>query len=278
MKKRIFLCAAAAVLLLTVFPSAAERITQEYTYGGTDTVVSVRDTVIKDLNEIPETVGVDFLFRGENVEFFLDYSMIYHDLTRFIDYNEAGDVIGYRDFTAAVEIGDAREVSRLPDALRTEGGYFLDFADGETYPGLMRMTVRLGEGAAGPMLLYTVENSGEEISLVPAANGFYPGEDGTLTLCVTESHDYLVLPKTQDGTAEAAASPYIRQALIEYDDGGETVRAVLKILLIVLLVLVGIGVCVLIGYLAYRFTRPRRKAEKSGKKSLPAPGKNTRKD
>ena len=228
------------------------RVTKTYQYTKENAVVSVKDTVIRDLNEVTEISPVDFIFEGEGVTFVIPYENIYRETAKYINYDEEGNVVGYRDFTAAVTVTDVADTAALPASLHVCDGCFLDFADGESYPGLTRLSAELGKEYGGKTVsIYTVTGEGDGISLCPAVKGLFLSVDGVLSLDVTESHDYLVLVGDT-----AAADKYVYPVVMRDDPGLGTVP-------IILIAVGAVVLCAIVAWIAVRFTSPKRMIERA---------------
>jgi len=146
-------------------------------------------------------------------------------------------------------------------ALSGAAAYYIDFRDGDLYPGTAVVTVALADIAdpAAAYLLYEVVPDG---TLRAIADGLSLGNDGMLSLTLTEAHDFLLAAASEETAAALSAYAYVP----DYE-AADSFFAGANIGWIVFFVLVGLALAGLVIYLVtVKIMMKRRKQQK---KALP---------
>ncbi len=210
----------------------------------------------------------DIRIEGERASFHFFYENIFRSTEKWRAFSASVGVLPLGDAGAAVS-------QDIVSALNGENAYFIDFRDGDHYPGTASVTVRADDvvDASAVYALYeyvpgviaSEETAGKPASVRPIARGLSLGADGALALTLTEAHDYLLVAQSE--TDADALTAYVYTP--DYDAGGGFFAGA-NIGWIVFFVLVGLG---LVGLVIYLVTvKVIMKRRKNRKKALPASG------
>ena len=215
MKRILFVGALLSMLLLFCFPAAA--LAEETAFGATEPQRSERgedDAVTKyysftvsapgvhteqlffdGMNAEDNDTPVHFVLQAENFSLRFSYELLYRNIGK------------YADFTMQCTLRELREDTGLSRRLCEKlgaSGVYLDFPDGEHYPGIATLSVPLAHFAGQRVSLWRiVQSESGEKSLAPVADSILLDEKATLRIDVTESHDYLAVKA--DAARDAAA-------------------------------------------------------------------------
>ncbi len=207
----------------------------------------------------------DIRIESPDAVFHFFYENIFRSTEKWHSFSSAVGVLPLADAGAAVS-------AEIMGALSGETAYFVDFRDGDVYPGTASVTVR-GDGVFDPSAVYALyeyvpgviaseETAGKAASVRPIARGLSLGADGALALTMTEAHDYLLV--VQSETDADALTAYVYTP--EYDAGGGFFAGA-NIGWIVFFVIVGLGLIGLVIYLVtVKVLLKRRKKAVSVKK------------
>ena len=203
----------------------------------------------------------DIRIEGERAVFHFFYENIFRSTEKWRAFSSAVGVMPLTDAGSAVS-------AEIAGALGGEAAYFIDFRDGDVYPGTASVTVR-ADDVVDPAATYALyeyipgviaseDVAGTAASVRPIANGLSVGEDGCVAFTLTEAHDYLLIAQTE--TAAAALSAYVYTP--DYDAGGGFFAGA-NIGWIVFFVIVGLALAGLVIYLVtVKVIMKRRKAQK----------------
>ena len=189
----------------------------------------------------------DIRIEGPHAVFHFFYENIFRSTEKWHSFSSAVGVLPLADAKASVS-------AEIAGALTGETAYFVDFRDGDFYPGTASVTVH-GDGVLDPAAVYALyeyvpgviaseETAGKAASVRPIARGLSLGADGALALTLTEAHDYLLV--VQSETDADALTAYVYTP--DYDAGGGFFAGA-NIGWIVFFVLVGLGLAGLVIYL-----------------------------
>ena len=142
-------------------------------------------------------------------------------------------------------------------ALSGAAAYYIDFRDGDLYPGTAVVTVALADIAdlTAAYLLYEVEPDG---TLRAIADGLSLGTDGMLSLTLTEAHDFLLVTAAEETAAALSAYAYVPD--YEVEDGffaGANIGWIVFFIVLGLLL-----VCGAVYLITVRVIKKKRKAAK----------------
>lgn len=206
----------------------------------------------------------DIRIEGERASFTFFYENIFRSTEKWRAFSAAVGVLPLTDASDAVtaEIRSA-----------AGSGYFIDFRNGDVYPGTASVSVRVGDviPADGSYALYEYipgvlsEDTETAVppSVRPIARGLSLGADGCVSFTLTEAHDYLLIPDTEG--AVGALSAYAYQPQYAADAG---FFAGANVGWIVFFAVVGLA---LIGLVIYLVTvKVIMKRRKQQEKALPA--------
>ncbi len=189
----------------------------------------------------------DIRIEGVRASFHFFYENIFRSTEKWRSFSSAVGVLPLTEAGAAVS-------AEIAGALTGETAYFVDFRDGDFYPGTASVTVSC-DGVLDPSAVYALyeyvpgliaseETAGKAASVRPIARGLSLGADGALALTLTEAHDYLLV--VQSETDADALTGYVYTP--EYDAGGGFFAGA-NIGWIVFFVIVGLGLVGLVIYL-----------------------------
>ncbi len=254
----LLLCA--MLLPMTAFASDTPEV---LTYSYTDDAPEV-DTQSLFLSVYEEVC--DIRIEGTRASFHFFYENIFRSTEKWHNFSSAVAVLPLKDAGAALS-------SEIAGALNGETAYFVDFRDGDIYPGTASVTVRADDvlDASAVYALYeyvpgiiaSEETAGTAASVRPIARGLSLGADGALSLTLTEAHDYLLV--AQSDTDAGALTAYVYTP--DYDAGGGFFAGA-NIGWIVFFVIVGLGIaCLVIYFVTVGVLMKRRK---NRKKAIPA--------
>ena len=260
--KRIFsavLAATLAVLMLAV-PAAvhASDTPEVLTYTYTDDAPEVDAGQL--FLPIYEKV-CDIRIEGERAVFHFFYENIFRSTEKWRTFSAA---VGVKPLS---EAGDAVS-SEISGALGGANAYFIDFRDGDVYPGTASVTVRTDDIADTsavyalyeyiPGVTASEDTAARPAQVRPIANGLSVGEDGCVSFTMTEAHDYLLAVQSEETVSALTAYVYTP----DYDAGGGFFAGA-NIGWIVFFVIVGLGFAGLVIYLVtVKVIMKRRKAQK----------------
>ena len=222
------------------------------------------------LSEEDETVDVDILIHGQGAEFYFSYDSIFRNTGR------------WGTFTAQITVTEPKNgvlPKEIKDALTNTSALYLDFADGEHYPGTARVTVFLPEVFAQTRVdvyevLTQTDGSTEEeteqtkettqtdegdktdrddkvssdtsdVSLSPIATDLLLGDDAAFVQMLTESHDYLLVPANAGEEIDSLLAQYCRDVVISTPTSPFQGVSVTALILLGILVLFLIGALIL---------------------------------
>ena len=245
-----------SVLLLAAcllcLPAAAKGgiETRAYSYSADAPEVDVYEVFLP----VYEADAVDIELSGDNADWYFYYENVYRNTEKWMN------------FSSAVTVDTA---PALPGALSAALGgtkaVLLDFCDNDLYPGPAEVTVHAGLPAA-PCALYEYVTNGTEVSLIPVVRALTPSADGSVTLTLTEAHDFLVLSSPDDAVT-AALDAFTPSVSVENTaDTGTVIRTVVFTVLAAL-ILAGLLCLVTVKLL---------KAKRDAKKKLPAKASGTK--
>lgn len=206
----------------------------------------------------------DIRIEGERAAFHFFYENIFRSTEKWRTFSAAVGVKPLSEAGAAVS-------SEIAGALSGEAAYFIDFRDGDVYPGTASVSVRADDivSASETYMLYeyipgvttSEESAARPAQVRPIASGLSVGADGCIAFTLTEAHDYLLVEQSE--TAASALTAYAYTP--DYDAGGGFFAGA-NIGWIVFFVIVGLG---LIGLVIYLVTvKVILKRRKQQKKSL----------
>ncbi len=226
MKRIHFVGALPSLLLLFRFPAAAladgtvfgqtepqrseqtedGAVTKYYTFASSAPGVHTEQLFFDGMNAEDSNTPVHFDLQAENFSLRFSYDLLYRNIGKYADFT--------MQCTLRELCGDTGLSRRLCEKLG-ESGLYLDFPDGEHYPGIATLTVPLARFAGQRVSLWRiVQNESGEKSLAPAADSILLDAKGTLRIDVTESHDYLVVESAAAHDAAALLSAGVRPIVL----------------------------------------------------------------
>lgn len=254
----------------TTEQSQTETVCKEYTIQPESVQVDSNQLFSQALSEEDETVDVDILIHGQGAEFYFSYDSIFRNTGR------------WGTFTAQVTVTEPKNgvlPKEIKDALTNTSALYLDFADGEHYPGTARVTVFLPEVFAQTRVdvyevLTQTDGSTEEeteqteettqadeadktdtngkassdtsdVSLSPIATDLLLGDDAAFVQMLTESHDYLLVPANAGEEIDSLLAQYCRDVVIATPTSPFQGVSVTALILLGILVLFLIGALIL---------------------------------
>lgn len=254
----------------TTEQSQTETVCKEYTIQPESVQVDSNQLFSKALSEEDETVDVDILIHGQGAEFYFSYDSIFRNTGR------------WGTFTAQVTVTEPKNgvlPKEIKDALTNTSALYLDFADGEHYPGTARVTVFLPEVFAQTRVdvyevLTQTDGSTEEeteqkkettqtdegdktdrddkvssdtsdVSLSPIATDLLLGDNAAFVQMLTESHDYLLVPANAGEEIDSLLAQYCRDVVIATPTSPFQGVSVTALILLGILVLFLIGALIL---------------------------------
>lgn len=254
----------------TTEQSQTETVCKEYTIQPESVQVDSNQLFSQALSEEDETVDVDILIHGQGAEFYFSYDSIFRNTGR------------WGTFTAQVTVTEPKNgvlPKEIQDALTNTSALYLDFADGEHYPGTARVTVFLPEVFAQTRVdvyevLTQTDGSTEEeteqtketiqadegdktdrddnlssdtsdVSLSPIATDLLLGDDAAFVQMLTESHDYLLVPANAGEEIDSLLAQYCRDVVISTPTSPFQGVSVTALILLGILVLFLIGALIL---------------------------------
>ncbi len=254
----------------TTEQSQTETVCKEYTIQPESVQVDSNQLFSLALSEEDETVDVDILIHGQGAEFYFSYDSIFRNTGR------------WGTFTAQVTVTEPKNgvlPKEIKDALTNTSALYLDFADGEHYPGTARVTVFLPEVFAQTRVdvyevLTQTDGSTEEeteqttettqtdegdktdrddkvssdtsdVSLSPIATDLLLGDDAAFVQMLTESHDYLLVPANAGEEIDSLLAQYCRDVVISTPTSPFQGVSVTALILLGILVLFLIGALIL---------------------------------
>ncbi|MBS5733502.1 MAG: hypothetical protein KHW87_02190 [Clostridiales bacterium] len=254
----------------TTEQSQTETVCKEYTIQPESVQVDSNQLFSQALSEEDETVDVDILIHGQGAEFYFSYDSIFRNTGR------------WGTFTAQVTVTESKNgvlPKEIKDALTNTSALYLDFADGEHYPGTARVTVFLPEVFAQTRVdvyevLTQTDGSTEEetektkettqtdegdktdrddkvssdtsdVSLSPIATDLLLGDDAAFVQMLTESHDYLLVPANTGEGIDSLLAQYCRDVVIATPTSPFQGVSVTALILLGILVLFLIGALIL---------------------------------
>lgn len=246
-----------AVLMLSVSAFASE-MPEVLTYTYTEDAPEVDTQTI--FLAVYEDV-CDIRIEGPRAVFHFFYENIFRSTEKWNTFSSAVGVLPLTEVEASVS-------ADIIGALQGETAYFVDFRDGDFYPGTASVTVRaddvLDTSAVYalyeyiPGVIASEETAEKPASVRPVARGLSLGADGALALTLTEAHDYLLVEQSETDADALTAYAYVPQ----YDAGGGFFAGA-NIGWIVFFVLVGLGLIGLVIYLVtVKVILRRRKQQK----------------
>lgn len=239
-----------SVLLLAAvlfcLPAAAKGgiETRSYSYSADASEVDVYEVFLP----VYENDAVDIALSGENADWYFYYENVYRNTEKWMN------------FSSAVTVDNAPALpGALSAALNGTKAVLLDFRDSDLYPGPAEVTVHAGLPAA-PCALYEYAANGTDVSLIPVVRALTPSADGSVTLTLTEAHDFLVLSSPDDSVTAALDAFTPAVSVDNTADAGTVIRTVVFTVLAAL-ILAGLLCLVTVKLL---------KAKRDAKKKLPA--------
>ena len=254
----------------TTEQSQTETVCKEYTIQPESVQVDSNQLFSQALSEEDETVDVDILIHGQGAEFYFRYDSIFRNTGR------------WGTFTAQITVTEPKNgvlPKEIKDALTNTSALYLDFADGEHYPGTARVTVFLPEVFAQTRVdvyevLTQTDGSTEEeteqtkettqadegdktdrddkvssdtsdVSLSPIATDLLLGDDAAFVQMLTESHDYLLVPANAGEEIDSLLAQYCRDVVIATPTSPFQGVSVTALILLGILVLFLIGALIL---------------------------------
>lgn len=254
----------------TTEQSQTETVCKEYTIQPESVQVDSNQLFSQALSEEDETVDVDILIHGQGAEFYFSYDSIFRNTGR------------WGTFTAQITVTEPKNgvlPKEIKDALTNTSALYLDFADGEHYPGTARVTVFLPEVFAQTRVdvyevLTQTDGSTEEeteqtkettqtdegdktdrddkvssdtsdVSLSPIATDLLLGDDAAFVQMLTESHDYLLVPANAGEEIDSLLAQYCRDVVISTPTSPFQGVSVTALILLGILVLFLIGALIL---------------------------------
>lgn len=254
----------------TTEQSQTETVCKEYTIQPESVQVDSNQLFSQALSEEDGTVDVDILIHGQGAEFYFSYDSIFRNTGR------------WGTFTAQVTVTEPKNgvlPKEIKDALINTSALYLDFADGEHYPGTARVTVFLPEVFAQTRVdvyevLTQTDGSTEEeteqtketiqadegdktdrddnlssdtsdVSLSPIATDLLLGDDAAFVQMLTESHDYLLVPANAGEEIDSLLAQYCRDVVIATPTSPFQGVSVTALILLGILVLFLIGALIL---------------------------------
>ena len=197
----------------------------------------------------------DISIEGERASFCFFYENIFRSTEKWRTFSSSVGVMPAADAADVIS-------AEIAGALAGERAYFIDFRDGDVYPGTASVDVRVGD-VADAADIPAAEQTGDAAQLRPIAGGLRLGEDGVLSLTMTEAHDYLLVVQSEQASAALTAYAYTP----DYDAGGGFFAGA-NIGWIIFFVIVGLGLAGLVIYLVT--VKVLMKRRRNQKKSLPA--------
>jgi len=248
-----------AVLMLTLSFSVQASDTPEvltYTYTDDAPLVDSQKLFLAIYEDV-----CDIHIEGERADFHFFYENIFRSTEKWREFSAAVSVLPLTDADALIS-------AEIAGALGGETAYFVDFRDGDVYPGTASVTVRVNDVLDAsvvyalyeyiPGVIASDENEGKAASVRPIARGLSLGEDGALSLTLTEAHDYLLVAQSETDADALTAYVYTPDYAVA---SGFFAGANLG--WIVFFVIVGLGLIGLILYLVtVKVVMKRRKNRK----------------
>ncbi|MBR5869679.1 MAG: hypothetical protein IKZ09_01460 [Clostridia bacterium] len=251
----LMLAAVMLLLSLAVYASDMPEVLT-YTYTDDDPLVDPQQIFLAVYDEV-----CDIRIEGARASFDFFYENIFRSTEKWRTFSSA---VGVKALSEAKDAVSAE----IAGALGGETAYFVDFRDGDMYPGTASVSVRADDvlDASAAYLLYeyipAAAGTEKAAQVRPVATGLSLGADGALSFTLTEAHDYLLVVQTAD--AEAALSAYVYTP--DYDAGGGFFGGA-NLGWIVFFVIVGLGLAGLVIYLVtVKVLLKRRKAVRTVKK------------
>lgn len=254
----------------TTEQSQTETVCKEYMIQPESVQVDSNQLFSQALSEEDETVDVDILIHGQGAEFYFSYDSIFRNTGR------------WGTFTAQATVTEPKNgvlPKEIKDALTNTSALYLDFADGEHYPGTARVTVSLPATFAQTrvdvyeVLTQTDETSEEkteetkettqedeedktdtadkvssdtsDVSLSPIATDLLLGDDAAFVQMLTESHDYLLVPANAGEEIDSVLAQYCQDVVISTPTSPFQGVSVTALILLGILVLFLIGALIL---------------------------------
>ena len=287
MKRILFVGALLSMLLLLCFPAAAlaeetafgatepqrsERgddgaVTKYYTFASSAPGVHTEQLFFDGMNAEDSNTPVHFDLQAENFSLRFSYDLLYRNIGK------------YADFTMQCTLRELREDTGLSRRLCEKLGeraLYLDFPDGEHYPGIATLSVPLARFVGQRVSLWRiVQNESGEKSLAPVVDSILLDEKATLRIDVTESHDYLVVESAAAHDAAALLSAAVRPIVLS--EKALPRFAVILILIGAVLLLGGSAVLLVLRFRKKRRAAALLPAAEAEKKQIPKSRRNQRK-
>ena len=262
LKPLVLLLLCMLMLLPTAVFASDTPTVHSYSFTDADAEVDAQQIFFAVYDEV-----CDIRIAGEDAEFYFFYENIFRSTEKWRSFSASVDVVPLTDAAARVS-------GEIANALSGKQAYFVDFRDGDVYPGTASVSVRADDvlDTAAVYALYeyipgviaSEESAGRAASVRPVASGLSLGEDGALSLTMTEAHDWLLVAQTDADVLSA----YVYTP--DYDAGGGFFAGA-NIGWIVFFVVVGLG---LAGFVIYLVTV--KVIMKRRRKHLPAAKKTKR--
>lgn len=235
-----FLMIAAFLLQTPLLVSAADTADAggpkvlTYTYTDADPTVNTSELF---LSIYEETCDIQII--GERAVWTFFYENIFRSTGK------------WHPFSAAVTvkpIAEANVHADIQSTLTAKDAYYIDFTDGDLYPGTAQVEIRLSDVLSTDQR-YTVydykKNADGTASLRQVADHMKLSADGTWSFTVTEAHDLLITVSDETTAAALSAYAYVPQLAAGKSSGaslGENIGW------IIFFTAVSVGVVILVLY------------------------------
>ena len=165
--------------------------------------VSASDKLSFDVRDVQSAIDpMDYFLSAINSSEYPDVELIANgSVWRFSNFSISRTAFAWREFSVnvAVRTVDACPEKSIADILKDSSALYIDFEDGQQYPGLAEVTVALGASHASKsfrVLSFETVSSDSTPSyhLVWLSDRFSSDSNGNITLCTEASRDYILIP------------------------------------------------------------------------------------
>ncbi|MBP3919789.1 MAG: hypothetical protein J6I50_11560 [Clostridia bacterium] len=223
-------------LLVSAADTAGDDVPKVLTYTYTDDDPTVNAPELF-LSIYEETCDIQII--GERAVWTFFYENIFRSTGK------------WHPFSAAVTVKPLAETdvhADIQSALTAKDAYYIDFADGDLYPGTAQVEIRLSDVVSADQS-YTVydykKNADGTASLRQMADHMKLSADGTWFFTLTEAHDLLITVSDETTAAALSAYAYVPQLAAGTSSGasfGENIGW------IIFFTAVSVGVIILVLY------------------------------
>lgn len=237
-----FLIILFSVLCLMTFSVFAEGDigSHSYSYTADAPVVPVHEVFLSVYDASPADIEIT----GTNAHFLFYYENVYRNTEKWVDFSSKVDVVGSPALPQP-----------LSDALSGKNIVLLDFRDGDIYPGTAAITLNTGLSGTHCALYEYTEADGAPI-LTPAAVPLTPSDDGTVSLALTEAHDFLLIAEPDDALL-SSLSVFVPDVTLQKDsDSGDILRTV------IIAAVIALAFAAVIYFITLRILKAKRRKAK----------------